>query len=76
MYANVVSSLLCSLGDLTEGSTRIEGGNETSGYLQVKVDDQWGSVCGLDFTHYDAHVACREMGFETTTGFIMKQYVN
>ena len=55
------------------GATRLEGGNDTSGWLQVELQGQWGAVCGVGFTHYDGHVACREMGFQTTSGFAMRQ---
>ena len=53
------------------GTTRLNGGNITSGLLQIELNDEWGTVCGREFSHYDAHVACRDMGFKTTTGFMM-----
>ena len=63
------------LGESIGGSIRLEGGNDTAGWLQVQLEDSdtWGTVCGLDFIHYDGHVACREMGFQTTSGFSMRQ---
>ena len=62
-------------GEPIQGRSRFHDGNETSGLLLVELNNEWGTVCGNDFTHYDAHVACREMGFGTTSGFTMKTYV-
>ena len=33
------------------------------GRLEVKIDDEWGSVCGYGFSRESANVACRELGF-------------
>jgi surface protein len=49
---------------LTEAPIR-----QTNGFLEVSVDDSWGPVCDDNFDVWDAHVACRMMGYFTTAGF-------
>jgi deleted-in-malignant-brain-tumors protein 1 len=56
----------------TVGSAiRLNGGNNTSGRLEVSLDGDksWGCVCGLHFDHLSAHVACRQLGFDTAVGY-------
>ena len=56
-----------------DSDLRLVNGNTTSGLLQVNIDNQWGTVCGLEFDHFDAHVACREMGFQTFSSFYFSE---
>ena len=42
---------------------RLAGPMATEGRLEVKVGDEWGTVCNTDFTWGAANVACRQLGF-------------
>ena len=59
--------------DYQEGMIRLEAGSSgdgiASGRLQVSIDGAWGSVCGVEFDHLDAHVACRQLGHATVESF-------
>ncbi|KAF7488484.1 Protein bark beetle [Sarcoptes scabiei] len=37
--------------------------NGTSGRLEIRLDNEWGSVCGYNFDIDDAAVACHQLGF-------------
>ena len=38
-------------------------GNGTSGFIKVKKNNEWGSVCDDYWTDEDANVACGQLGF-------------
>lgn len=43
---------------------RLLGGNtETEGRLQIKVDDQWGTVCNYGWTIENAALVCQQLGY-------------
>ena len=48
---------------LVSVEARLVGGTDNTGRLEVKFDEQWGTVGTEGFDEYDALVACRMLGF-------------
>ncbi|KAK9870172.1 hypothetical protein WA026_006262 [Henosepilachna vigintioctopunctata] len=47
-----------------EGPIRLLGGNtETMGRLQVKINNEWGTVCNYGWTQKNAALVCQQLGF-------------
>lgn len=47
-----------------EGELRVLGGVfRSAGRLEVFANNAWGTVCNDAWTHPDAQVACRQLGF-------------
>ncbi|XP_025103061.1 scavenger receptor cysteine-rich domain-containing group B protein-like [Pomacea canaliculata] len=46
---------------------RVIGGTAEAGRLEIFYDRTWNTVCGRDFEHEEALVACRMLGFNSTT---------
>ena len=49
----------CNYGDI-----RLQGGNTTSGRLEICNRNVWGTVCDDFWDAVDAEVACTQLGFE------------
>lgn len=64
-----------SSGSENSGSLKLVAGNSSSGVLQLYQDGEWGTICGRSFGHLSAHVACRELGYQTSTGYSAEPYV-
>ncbi|KAL5004337.1 hypothetical protein ScPMuIL_017793 [Solemya velum] len=45
---------------------RIQGAQqeETTGYVEMQVSGQWGTICGKNFTRKEAAVVCHQLGFQ------------
>ena len=50
----------------TQGAIRLQGGNATSGRVEICNRNVWGTVCDDLWGDPDAQVACRQLGFEAT----------
>jgi hypothetical protein len=50
----------------TEGAIRLQGGNATSGRVEICNNNTWGTVCDNSWRETDAMVACRQLGLPTT----------
>ncbi|XP_045480313.1 protein bark beetle isoform X1 [Harmonia axyridis] len=47
-----------------KGSIRLLGGNtDTTGRLQVKINNEWGTVCNYGWTRENAALVCQQLGF-------------
>ena len=42
---------------------RLVNGTETLGRVEVKINNEWGTICGTDFTKNEAVVICKQLGF-------------
>ena len=42
------------------------GTSDYEGHVEVCWNEIWGTVCDDSWTHFDAIVACRQLGFPTT----------
>ena len=42
---------------------RLTNGTESSGRVEVKINNQWGTICGTDFTKNEALVICKQLGY-------------
>ena len=63
----VVDILIIGPASCTQGSIRLQGGTNTSGYVEVCHTNVWGTVCGdSDWGLTDAQVACRHLGLPST----------
>lgn len=57
-----------------EGDVRlVDGRNVHEGRVEVCRNNAWGQVCSTAWTHYDARVVCRQLGF-TSTGKLLSLY--
>ena len=52
----------------TQGSIRLQGGSATRGRVEICNNNVWGTVCDDLWGTPDAQVACRQLGFERTSG--------
>ena len=52
--------------DCSEGSIRLQGGNTTSGRVEICHDNIFGTICDDFWDNSDAKVACRQLGFPDT----------
>lgn len=43
----------------------LDGSNPSEGRLEVKHDNEWGTVCGTNFDASDGRVVCRMFGYDT-----------
>jgi len=41
----------------------------SSGFLEILVNNTWGTVCNDDFTSVHAEIACRQLGFSQHTKY-------
>ena len=47
----------------TNGDVRLSGGSLSSeGYVQVCINNAWGSVCGSNWDSQDGNVVCKQLG--------------
>ena len=57
--------------DPPTGNLRLsDGANNYEGRLEIFVNGTWGTVCDDSFNTVDAQVACRQLGFQTSSKFL------
>ena len=50
----------------TQGTIRLQGGNATSGRVEICNNAVWGTVCDDLWGTQEAQVVCRQLGYQTT----------
>ena len=52
----------CVTISCTQGDIRLQGGNATSGRVEICNNNIWGTVCDDSWDTQDAQVACKQLG--------------
>ena len=55
-----------------QGAIRLQGGNATSGRVEICNNNIWGTVCDNIWGTQEAQVVCSDLGYETTGLFKRK----
>ncbi|XP_038054938.1 CUB and sushi domain-containing protein 3-like [Patiria miniata] len=69
LFVDCIFLLLCQVPPMKaqsprEGSVRLRRGiNSQSGYVEIFHSGQWGRVCDTAWDHNDAHVVCKQQGY-------------
>ena len=62
---NLLTVTFTSYSDCDEGAVRLVGGSsEYEGRLEVCRSQTWGTVCDNGWNYQDAHVVCRQLGYQ------------
>ena len=65
--------LYCILYCIACAAVRLAGGNQSRGRLEYYHSGSWGTVCDHDFDDLSASVACRQLGFQLASQFLLYQ---
>ncbi|XP_025100418.1 deleted in malignant brain tumors 1 protein-like isoform X2 [Pomacea canaliculata] len=57
----------CNIISAQQMSARVVGGTADAGRLEILYNGTWSTVCGIMFRQEEALVACRMLGFNSTT---------
>ena len=60
--ALILYNLIQPLDVCAQGDIRLQGGNATSGRVEICNNNVWGTVCDDAWADIDAQVACRQLG--------------
>ena len=64
MFASfMVIIYFCSYLEMQFGLRLVDGPSDNEGRLEVQISGVWGTVCNDSWSHDDADVACRQLGF-------------
>jgi len=50
-------------------NVHLESEKTNFGILEMKIDENWVTVCNMGFNHHTAHLVCNEMGFPRARKF-------
>ena len=55
---------------------RLYNGTDSSGILQIydEDEDEWGNLCGDNFTKIEGEIACRQLGFSALAKIKQSQW--
>ena len=53
---------------------RLHNGTDTSGELQIYINNNWRKLCANHFTMTEGQIACRQLGFSTMERIAITQW--
>ncbi len=65
----------CTGTTCPQGAIRLQGGSEIQGRVEICNNHVWGTVCDDFWGTPDAQVACRQLGFPTTSKKLLGKVV-
>ena len=65
----IIIIIIIALDYCQDGDIRISGDIDQDGKLEVCVDGIWGTVCSSGWITASAGVVCRQLGYDTDTGW-------
>ena len=61
----IIMIIIILIGCLHGQLRLVNGSIPNAGRLEICIMDQWGTICNDGWTHDNAEVACRQLGYST-----------
>ena len=67
-HVNFVLTFNTCTDPCQDGDVRVSEGTPQDGFLEYCVDGYWGVVCGNNWDNNEAEIACRQLGYQPSSG--------